>query len=65
VLDLSPLVEAVEKMVELAGRLRARGFAIAHLDLGGSLGVPYRRASFAPTWPAIWPACASSSRAKT
>ncbi|MGD0579807.1 MAG: diaminopimelate decarboxylase, partial [Bryobacteraceae bacterium] len=28
--------------VELAGRLRARGFAIGHLDLGGSLGVPYR-----------------------
>ena len=41
-LDLSPLVEAVAKMVELVGRLRARGFAIAHLDLGGSLGVPYR-----------------------
>lgn len=41
-LDLSPLVEAVAKMVELADRLRARGFAIGHLDLGGSLGVPYR-----------------------
>ena len=41
-LDLSPLVEAVAKMVQLAGRLRARGFAIAHLDLGGSLGVPYK-----------------------
>ncbi|MGO9239715.1 MAG: diaminopimelate decarboxylase [Bryobacteraceae bacterium] len=41
-LDLSPLIEAVEKMVALALRLRARGFAVAHLDLGGSLGVPYR-----------------------
>jgi diaminopimelate decarboxylase len=41
-LDLSPLIEAVAKMVDLAARLRARGFAIAHLDLGGSLGVPYR-----------------------
>ncbi len=41
-LDLSPLVEAVAKLVALALRLRARGFTIVHLDLGGSLGVPYR-----------------------
>ena len=41
-LDLSPLVEAVAKMVQLADRLRAHGFAIGHLDLGGSLGVPYK-----------------------
>ena len=47
-LDLSPLVEAVAKMVELAGRLRARGFAIAHLDLGGSLGVPYQPGEMRP-----------------
>ena len=45
-LDLSPLVEAVAKMVELVGRLR--GFAIAHLDLGGSLGVPYQPGELRP-----------------
>ncbi|MCL4793902.1 MAG: diaminopimelate decarboxylase [Bryobacteraceae bacterium] len=41
-LDASPLLEAAQKMVELAVRLRARGFAIRHLDLGGGLGVPYK-----------------------
>lgn len=41
-LDPSPLLEAARKMVELAARLRARGFTIRHLDLGGGLGVPYR-----------------------
>jgi diaminopimelate decarboxylase len=41
-LDAAPLVEAAQKMVALAGRLRARGLAIRHLDLGGGLGVPYK-----------------------
>jgi diaminopimelate decarboxylase len=41
-LDPAPLLEAARKMVDLAARLRTRGFAIRHLDLGGGLGVPYR-----------------------
>ena len=41
-LDASPLLEAASKMVALAGRLRARGFPVRHLDLGGGLGVPYK-----------------------
>jgi diaminopimelate decarboxylase len=40
-LDAGPLLESARKMVALAGRLRARGFDIRHLDLGGSVGVPY------------------------
>jgi diaminopimelate decarboxylase len=40
-LDPAPLVESAEKMVALALRLRARGLPIRHLDLGGSVGVPY------------------------
>ena len=41
-LDLSPLLEAARKMTDLALRLRARGFPIRHLDLGGGIGVPYK-----------------------
>lgn len=40
-LDAAPLLESAHKMVDLAERLRARGFDIRHLDLGGSVGVPY------------------------
>jgi diaminopimelate decarboxylase len=47
-LDTDPMIEAVDKMLELAGRLRARGLAIHMLDLGGGLGVPYRPGEQAP-----------------
>jgi diaminopimelate decarboxylase len=47
-LDTDPMIEAVDKMLELAGRLRARGLAIRMLDLGGGLGVPYRPGEQAP-----------------
>jgi diaminopimelate decarboxylase len=47
-LDTDPMLEAVDKMLELAGRLRARGLAIRMLDLGGGLGVPYRPGEQAP-----------------
>jgi diaminopimelate decarboxylase len=40
-LDAAPLLESARKMVALIERLRARGFGIRHLDLGGSIGVPY------------------------
>jgi len=42
ILDPRPLLESAEKMVALAGRLRAAGIGIKHLDLGGGVGVPYR-----------------------
>lgn len=41
-LDIDPLLESADKALALAARLRARGFAIRYLDLGGGLGVPYR-----------------------
>jgi diaminopimelate decarboxylase len=40
-LDAAPLLESARKMIALAERLRGRGFDIRHLDLGGSIGVPY------------------------
>ena len=42
ILDTNPLLEAVDKMIELVDRLRAAGVPIRHLDLGGGIGVPYR-----------------------
>lgn len=48
ILDPGPLMEAVDKMLALTGRLRASGIAIRHLDLGGGLGVPYRPSDQAP-----------------
>jgi diaminopimelate decarboxylase len=48
ILDLSPLLEALDKVLALAGRLRAAGFGIRHVDLGGGLGIPYRVGEKAP-----------------
>jgi diaminopimelate decarboxylase len=39
--DLTPLEETFVFMRGLVERLRAEGFAIDHLDLGGGLGIPY------------------------
>jgi diaminopimelate decarboxylase len=39
--DLDPFEAAFRRMVELVVNLRADGHAIARLDLGGGLGVPY------------------------
>ena len=38
-LDVEPLLEAADRTLELVARLRTRGLAIEHLDLGGGLGV--------------------------
>jgi diaminopimelate decarboxylase len=48
ILDPSPILEAVDKVIALAGELRAAGFPIRHLDLGGGLGVAYRPGEEAP-----------------
>jgi diaminopimelate decarboxylase len=38
-LNPEPLVEALDRMLGLVDRLRGRGIAIQHLDLGGGVGV--------------------------
>ncbi|HWQ53397.1 MAG TPA: diaminopimelate decarboxylase [Bryobacteraceae bacterium] len=48
ILDTEPLLEAVDKVLALAGRLRTAGLPITHIDLGGGLGVPYRAGDAAP-----------------
>ncbi|SEH63907.1 diaminopimelate decarboxylase [Paracoccus alkenifer] len=49
--DLDPYRQAYRKMAELCRVLRADGHAITRLDLGGGLGIPYRRDNAAPPLP--------------
>ena len=39
--ELAPFVDALERILELADRLERFGIPIAHLDLGGGLGIRY------------------------
>jgi diaminopimelate decarboxylase len=47
--DLSPLETAFGKVGNLVGDLRKAGHNIDRVDLGGGLGVPYRRSETPPT----------------
>ncbi|MGA7577669.1 MAG: diaminopimelate decarboxylase [Desulfobaccales bacterium] len=38
---VAPFVEALERLKDLVGRLRAQGIGIRYLDLGGGLGIRY------------------------
>jgi diaminopimelate decarboxylase len=49
--ELAPFETAFAKVAELTGALRSDGHAIRRLDLGGGLGIPYRRANEAPPLP--------------
>ena len=46
--DLAPLETAFTKLGALVAALRAAGHTITHVDLGGGLGVPYRRGEVTP-----------------
>jgi diaminopimelate decarboxylase len=48
ILDPSPILEAVDKVLALANVLRAQGHRIGHLDLGGGLGVAYHAGEISP-----------------
>jgi diaminopimelate decarboxylase len=41
-MDTGPVLEAVDRVLDLIQRLRAKGFEITHADLGGGLGVAYK-----------------------
>jgi diaminopimelate decarboxylase len=47
--DLAPLEAAYARVGELVAELRAAGHAISRVDLGGGLGVPYRREDRLPS----------------
>lgn len=48
-LDPEPLMEAVDRVLALIERLRAKGFNIRHADLGGGLGVAYKPEEVTPS----------------
>ncbi len=48
-LDVSPLLESLDRLLALVDKLQARGLPIQYLDLGGGLGVPYRHTEEAPS----------------
>src|SRR5579863_8366636 len=47
-LDPSPILEAVDKVLCLAASLRTCGYPLRHLDLGGGLGIQYQAGEQAP-----------------
>lgn len=53
ILDPSPILEAVDKVLALVAQLRAAGHPIRNLDLGGGLGVAYHAGQEAPGIPAF------------
>ncbi len=40
--DVSPFVAALDRVLELADRLRSEGMTLSHIDIGGGLGIRYR-----------------------
>jgi len=46
--DFEPMMKAAGRVLELIALLRAKGFDIRHVDLGGGLGVTYRPEEPAP-----------------
>ena len=47
-LDLSPMLEALDRVLELYDALAAAGIAIEHIDLGGGFGIQYKSDQTAP-----------------
>ncbi len=50
--ELSPYIDALDRLLALIEKLRAQGIGIHHLDLGGGLGIRYRDEQ--PPLPADW-----------
>ena len=56
IIDLEPFADAFKLMADLVRALRADGHTIDHADLGGGLGIPYRRDNEPPPDPARYAA---------
>ena len=50
--EMSPYIDAFDRLLELIEKLGSEGIRIHHLDLGGGLGIRYR--DEAPPLPAEW-----------
>lgn len=47
--DVAPFVDALDRVLVLVDRLHEAGIRLAHIDLGGGLGIPYRPADAMPS----------------
>ena len=50
--QLAPLESTFARLGDLVTRLRAAGYSVERVDLGGGLGIPYKRDEAAPPSPA-------------
>ncbi len=57
--ELSPYIDALDRLLDLVARLKEYGIDIRHLDLGGGLGIRYREET--PPLPAEWAAALHDS----
>lgn len=48
ILDVAPLDAALDRVLDLVGRLAQEGIALHHVDLGGGVGIRYRDSDQAP-----------------
>lgn len=48
IVEVAPLIEAMDRMLALIDRLQSHGVRIGHLDMGGGLGITYRDERPAP-----------------
>lgn len=46
--ETTPFVDALDRVLELVDRLQAAGITLAHIDLGGGLGIPYEQGDRPP-----------------
>ncbi len=56
IIELGPFGDAFALLADFVRALRADGHAIAHIDLGGGLGIPYREDNEPPPDPAAYAA---------
>jgi len=54
IIDLDPFDNAFRLLSELVAELRSDGHRIAHVDVGGGLGIPYRLDNAPPPEPAAY-----------
>jgi diaminopimelate decarboxylase len=47
-MDTAPFVDALERVLQLVDQLQAAGIELAHIDLGGGLGIPYEQGDHPP-----------------
>jgi len=47
--EIAPFVDALDRVLDLVDRLADAGIPLAHIDIGGGLGIPYRREDNPPS----------------